>query len=299
MKTLRRSAALRLLLAAALLAAPSLPGCGGGPESRQSLHYTLRGTVVSIDRAHQQVIVSHEDVPGLMDGMTMSFTLREDSAYDVMRAGDRIEATLVVDGGRSWLEAPIISHAEADAQPMSPSDTAREPEPGEEVPNFALTNQDGRRIELRDFRGRVLLVTFIYTRCPLPDYCTLMSTNFAAVNRALQQSLELAPKVHLLSVSFDTDYDTPKVLRSYGAAHTGNYSAEKFERWEFATGKPEEIERMAKFFGLVYDRQGEQIVHSLRTAVIAPDGKLYKLYRGNEWKPEELLRDVRELLARQ
>jgi protein SCO1/2 len=288
---------LHFILISVILAG-AFAGCGGKTDGGQGRRYELRGTIVSFDKGHQQVIISHEDVPGLMEGMTMPFTLREESAYDVMRPGDAIQAALVVDGARSWLENPVITHAAQSEVPAGAQAGPREPRPGEEVPNFTLTNQDGRRINTRDYRGHVLLVTFIYTRCPLPDYCTLMSTNFAAVNREMEKTPELARDVRLLSVSIDPENDTPKVLRSYGAAHTGNYAAEKFERWQFATGDAAEVRRMANFFGLIYDRDGEQIVHSLRTAVVAPDGKLYKVYRGNEWKPEELLRDAGDLLAR-
>jgi protein SCO1/2 len=254
----------------------------------------MRGTIVSFNKEQQQVVVSHEAIPGLMEAMTMGYTLREPSAYDVMKAGDRIQATLVVDGDRSWIENPVISHAEVDSSLSPSSEQSREPQPGAEVPDPTLINQDGKRIKLSQYRGRALALTFIYTRCPLPEFCTLMSNNFAEINRALEKNPELASRAHLLSISIDPAYDTPQVLRSYGAAHTGNYADEKFERWEFASGEPDELDKLADFFGLVYTQDGDQIVHSLRTAVIAPDGKLYKLYDGNQWKPEEVLRDIRD-----
>jgi protein SCO1/2 len=255
--------------------------------------YELRGTIVSFNKAQEQVVISHQEIPGLMEAMTMPYTLREPSAYDVMKAGDDISATLVVEGDRSWIENPVISHAEADPSAAPASAQSREPEVGARVPDFVLTNQDGKKINLGDYRGRALALTFIYTRCPLPDFCTLMSDNFAEINRALDKDSELAGKTHLLSVSFDPAYDTPKVLRSYGAAHTGKLSDEKFDRWEFATAEPAELRKLADFFGLVYTPNGDQIVHSLRTAVIAPDGTLFKLYNGNQWKPEEVLEDLR------
>jgi protein SCO1/2 len=98
-------------------------------------------------------------------------------------------------------------------------------------------------------------------------------------------------------VTVDPAHDTPQVLRSYGAGHTGNFSDEKFGTWEFATGEPAEIRRMANYFGLAYEQDGDQIVHSLRTAVIKPDGTLHKVYRGNEWKPAEVIEDLRALAA--
>jgi protein SCO1/2 len=270
--------------------------CSRAAPGADAKRYELRGTIVSFNKDQRQVIIAHEDVPGLMEGMTMPFTLKEPSAYDVMRPGDKIQATLVVDAERTVIESPVITHVEPDAAPTTPPQSQpSEPQVGSEVPDFTLTNQDGKKLTLRDYRGRALALTFIYTRCPLPDYCVLMSNNFAEIDRALAREPELAAKSRLLSVSVDPSFDTPKKLRSYGAAHTENYSDEKFERWQLATGDAAEVRRVANFFGLVYDRDGDQIVHSLRTAVVAPDGKLYKIYRGNEWKPGDVMGDFRQL----
>ncbi|MFL6208963.1 MAG: SCO family protein [Pyrinomonadaceae bacterium] len=259
--------------------------------------YELKGIIVSFDKGQRQVVISHQDVPGLMEGMTMGFTLKDESAYDVMKPGDHIQATLVVAGARSWLENPIITEATPAANNTLAPNTAIEPQPGAPLPEFALINQDSKPISLQTYRGHALLITFIYTRCPLPDFCTRMSNNFAALNKALTDDAELRDFARLLSVTLDPAYDTPKVLRSYGAAHTEHYEQEKFERWELATGRPEEIKRLAEFCGLTYMPDGDQIVHSLRTALVGPDGKLVKIYRGNEWKPEDVLNDLRLLRA--
>jgi protein SCO1/2 len=285
-----------LLLVLVATACAFLAGCGRAPDESRAQRYELKGKIVSFNKAQQQVVIQHEEVPGFMEAMTMPFTLREDSAFDVMRAGDRIQATLVVDDERTRLENPIITQAMPTATATAtPGDAPTEPEIGAIVPDAALVNQDGKQISLQQYRGRVLILTFIYTRCPLPDYCTLMSNNFAEINRELDKSPELRARAHLLSITLDPAYDTPRVLRSYGAGHTENYQGEKFENWELATGKPAEIRRVANFFGLIYAQEGEEINHSLRTAVIAPDGRLYKLYRGNEWKPAEILNDLRAM----
>lgn len=278
-----------------------LGGCAQPVDPNRGQRYELKGKIVSFNKAQRQVVVQHEAIPDFMEAMTMPFTLKEDAAFDVMRAGDRIQATLVVDEERTRLENPVITQAiptGAAAEDATPTGGLTEPEIGASVPDVSLINQDGKRISLQQYRGRALLVTFIYTRCPLPDYCTLMSNNFAEIRRELEQTPELSAGTHLLSITLDPAYDTPKVLRSYGAAHTNNYQNEKFEHWEFATGKPEEIQRAANFFGMSYKQEGEEIVHSLRTALIAPDGKLHKMYRGNEWKPAEVLRDLREMQKR-
>jgi protein SCO1/2 len=124
-----------------------------------------------------------------------------------------------------------------------------------------------------------------------------MSGNFAEVNRELERDAALRSKTHLLSVTLDPEYDKPEVLRSYGAGHTQKFGDEKFEHWEFATGDPAEIRRMAEFFGVIYANENNQIVHSLRTAVITPEGKVHKVYRGNDWKPSEVLGELKRLLS--
>ncbi len=155
------------------------------------------------------------------------------------------------------------------------------------MPDVKLINQDGRPFNTRQLKGRALVVTFIYTRCPLPDQCPLMSANFAQLNA----DAELRKKARLLSVTLDPEFDKPEVLRSYAATYTGG----KFDNWDFATGAPADVRRFAEFFGLIYKAEGNQVIHSLRTAVVGADGRLVKIYRGNEWKPEEVLSDLKSL----
>jgi protein SCO1/2 len=145
--------------------------CSRTAPSPDAKRYELRGTIVSFNKDQQQVVIAHEDVPGLMEAMTMPFTLKEPSAYDVMKPGDKIQATLVVDDERTVIENPVISHVELDAAPPTSSQSQpSEPQLGAEVADFTLTNQDGKKLTLRDYRGRALALTFIFTRCPLPDY---------------------------------------------------------------------------------------------------------------------------------
>lgn len=277
-----------LCVLCACLAACSVP--------RANVHrYELKGKVVAVDRSKGELTVDHEEVVGYMPAMTMAYPLRDADALKVAEAGDRIQATLVVsDDGTYWLEDAVITKGVAGASDAVPTKGASEPQPGAEVPDAKLVNQDGRNISVRQFKGRALLLTFIYTRCPLPDYCPLMSTNFAQINGALQTDPDLSGKVHLLSVTLDPEYDRPEVLRSYGASYAGG----KFDEWDFATGEPGEVRRFAEFFGVMYQKDNDQLIHSLRTAIITPDGRLYKVYRGNEWKPDEVLRDTKEMLSK-
>jgi protein SCO1/2 len=272
-----------------------LASCQSTPE-KPGKRYEVRGRVVAVDKAHKQVTLSHEEIKDYMDAMTMPFTVKDAWPLDVAKPGDELKAVLVVTEDSHWLEEVVVVQGGGSRKDAPKIEGSQVPQPGDAIPNFRLINQDGKPISFTKYRGKALLLTFIYTRCPVPEYCTLMSNNFAAIEQELQKDAALYKSTHLLSISFDPEYDTPKVLRSYGAAHTGRFDQETFEHWEFATGNAKEVKRIAQFFGLTYVPEKDEIVHSLQTALIAPDGKLFKLYSGNEWKPLDVLQDIRDLL---
>ena len=273
---------------AVLCASFLLQSCSQKPANEH--RYELKGKVISVDRARGEVTVEHGDVKDYMPAMTMPFPIRDAEALKVLEAGDQLQASLVVTDEGYWLDSPVITKGLAGGTATPPAG-ANEPQPGAEVPDVKFVNQDGHPLSLRQFKGRALVVTFIYTRCPLPDYCPLMSINFAQLNSAIVEDAGLRKRTHLLSVTLDPEYDRPPVLKSYGATYTGG----KFDNWDFATGEPAEVRRLAEFFGLTYKAEGGQVIHSLRTAIITSDGKLFKIYRGNEWKPDEVLSDLRNL----
>ena len=264
------------------------------PEASSSAQrYTVKGKIVSTDKANHKVTIAHEEIKGYMDAMTMPFTLLDDWVYPELKTGSQIQATLVVDQGRTWLENPVVTTVADPNLVGKTEESGVEPAAGTETPDFTLVNQDGKEVNFKQYRDKALILTFIYTRCPLPDYCPLMTQNFVTINRDLQNNPALRDKARLLSVTVDPDYDKPKVLREYGA----RVGADKdgFKRWEFATGSPEEIKKVAQFFGLNYWQENDQIIHGLRTAIIAPDGKVVKVYRGNDWKPEDVVKDLEKL----
>lgn len=275
--------------------------CQPGPRARSATekHYDLKGKVVAVDKGQRTITIAHEEIKDYMPSMTMPFNVKDDWVFEIAAPGNQIAANLIVDGTQSWLEEVVLTEDTASVAGTTPVEGTG-PNAGTEVPDYRLINQDGKTIRLHDYRGKALLLTFIYTRCPDPDQCTLMSSNFAAIDQELQKQPELYDKTHLLSISFDPAYDTPKVLRSYGASYTGKYSDENFAHWEFASGSADEVKGVAQFFGLRYFQDTpsgtEQVIHSLRTALIGPDGKVLKVYRGNEWKPEEPLKEIEAAL---
>jgi protein SCO1/2 len=256
--------------------------------------YHIRGIVVSSDAKTGAVTVDTDAIPGYMDAMTMPYTLKQPNIATELHPGDTITATLEASANADVLdEIVIVGQAKPDYKPAV---TYNDLEPGEAIPDFAFRNQSGRMIRLGQFRGKVVLVTFIYTRCPVPNFCVRMSRNFAEIDQMLAKDRSLYAKTHLLSVSFDPKYDTPAVLRSYGGAYTGKYTQETFAHWDFAAPTQTELPQVLQFFDVGATPEKDQtITHSLSTVVIAPDGKLYKWYPGNEWTVEQVTGDVKKV----
>ena len=288
----------KILLPIALILLAFATGNCGGVKSENEKRYPITGKVIAINKTGKTATINHDDIPGYMESMTMEFTVKNDSDLDKMKPGDQITGELVVTDTSSWIEIMAITQGGAALTPTTV--VPGEPKPGDEIQDFALVNQDGKPIRLSQYKGKALALTFIYTRCPQPDQCTLMSNNFAAIENELQQQPDVYAKTHLLSITFDPEYDTPKVMRSYGASHTGRYSDEAFKHWEFATGTAEQVKTIAEYFGVRSFKDSatgkEELTHSLRTAVIDRQGKLVKLYRGNGWKPDEIAADLKSLV---
>ena len=286
----QRKACLSIVFVAAAflgLSACSKSSQIGAVEGKQ---YPLKGTVVSIDKPNSSVVVNGEAIPGFMDAMAMPYKVKSASELDPLAVGDSITATIVGQNDEYFVRDITVT-AHGAAAPPKPSSDLHIPEPGESVPNFKLVNQSGRHISIDQYRGKTLLLTFIYTRCPFADFCPRVSGEFAALNQELKKNAVLYKNTHLLSVSFDPKNDTPKALRTYGAGYLGG-KFPQFDHWEFAAATPDGLPDLAKYFGLTYTQDGGVITHSLSTAVIGPDGKIVKWYHGSDWKAADLLKDV-------
>jgi len=274
-----RPSSLLLALAVTLLAACS--------HRAPAKTYELQGRVVAVDPAARQLTIAHQAIPGLMEAMTMPYPVSKDEAW-IFRAiapGDQIHATLVVSDHPELQDINFSKGSDGDG-----TSQIHIPEPGESVPDFTLTNQNGAHIHFKQFLGKPLLVTFIYTRCPFPDYCLRMSHNFSQVLQDLQKNPKAFAEAQLLSISIDPQHDKPADLRTYGESYVGRIDP-RFQHWQFASGSPEQVRQAADFFGLAYNSKDGQIVHNLSTVLIGADGKVRKVYSGNEWKAEDVAAD--------
>jgi protein SCO1/2 len=278
---------------ALLFAVPVLSGCRrsepAASQEEASHTYPVTGIVRSINFADRTVTIEHSDIPGYMPAMTMPFELKSFAEAEPLKAGEPIAFKLVVTEKTSWIEGITkvdrsqVQLPEAPASPRAGSAAARLKE-GDRVPEFKLTDSKGREITPATFQGKPLLVTFIFTRCPVPNFCPLISRNLKEV--AEESAKEGGPggALQLLSISIDPEHDTPEVLAQYAAAYTS-----ETDRWRFARGTPAETQRLTQAFAVSVQPEGGTINHTLTTALIDPEGVIRQIWRGNGWKPAEVL----------
>jgi protein SCO1/2 len=297
---------IRRLLACSLLWVVALSGCHSGPKNASGASagenfkvYKLRGKVVRTDSAKGEVTLNHEAIPGFMEAMTMSYKLKDATILTELHTGDVITSDVLVsqDPNADVLLDHIVVVAQGKPD-YRPPISYHVPAQGDAVPDFKLRNQDGKPIRLAQFKGKALLITFIYTRCPLPDFCPRVTWNFSQVNKQLLANPALYAKTHLLCVSFDPDHDTPERLRAYGVPYLGGDGKDAFAHWDFAVPEKPVLLEMAKFFDVgITNGPDETITHTLSTTLIGPDGKVVKFYPGNEWTAEQLAADVKATVA--
>jgi len=293
----------RIFLAGLLLALAAAAGCRSHPKpeaqntsSPAYKVYKLRGKVVSTNPATGEVTLNHEAIPGFMDAMTMPYKLKDPGILSELHPGDTITADVLVsqnpDADILLDNIVIVAQARPDYKPAV---IYHVPAAGDEVPDFRLRNQDNRAIHLGQFRGKTLLLTFIYTRCPLPNFCPLVTHNFAVIDRQLAATPALYAKTHLLCISFDPDHDTPARLRAFGAQYIGSDGKSAFAHWEFAAPTKPELLEMAKYFDVgITPGPDDTLTHTLSTTLIDAHGKVAQFYPGNEWTPEQVVADVKK-----
>lgn len=262
------------------------------PPPDNALRYPVTGIVVAAP-VGPSVEVAHDDIPGFMPAMTMPFALASPEEGADLVPGDRVRFTLRVGQQESWAEDLVVTGHDAEAARRlaaprpSASNRLRD---GDAVPPFRLVDQQGAPLTEADLEGRLTVVTFIFTRCPLPEFCPLVVSRFKELQAATADDAALAGRLQLLSVTLDPAYDTPEVLEAYGTAMQADFS-----RWRFATGSDEAIDDFAKAFAVYTERTGTSLDHTLATALIGPDGRVAEIWRGSGWTADEVLAALRSL----
>jgi len=245
-------------------------------------HHTGNGLVLKVDRPGAIVTISHDALPNYMEAMAMPFDLRGSARQTRVTPGDRVRFRLAVKGGRSWVDRlEVVSAAPVDAGLQQTPAAPVLVSVGSAMRDFTLTDQAGAPVTLSALKGKVVAVTFIYSRCPLPDYCPRMIENFRAVRQRF--AARMAQELVLLTISFDPKYDTPDVLNRYARSQRAGGPG-----WHFLTGDPANIERVCNAFGIEYWPEEGLITHTLQTALIDREGKLAATVEGKDFTPQQL-----------
>ncbi len=271
-----------------------LTSCAQKEEpSRDLVTFPLTGEIVKIDKERSRISVAHEEIPNYMDAMTMAFKIKDSTLFDRVKVGDSIVATLAVSRVESWLEGVEVVGS-GDGSYLTPDDIMFKKlyAVGEPLPDLTFIDQEGKPFTFASLRGKAVAVTFIYTRCPLPDFCILMSNNFSKVQAIMKRDRERAGAWHLVTVSFDPANDSPDVMKRYGVQYGADFGV-----WDFITADKATIDAFATGFDLyVASGDGGLIDHTLRTVLIDPEGRLVATIKGNSWTAEDLAGELKALI---
>ncbi len=295
-----RSLLFRLSLAGfALLLLPGLLATGcqrpSQPNESGTRHFETRGLVRGIAPDRSTLDIEHENIPGFMPSMTMPFPVRDQAAASQLKIGDAISFRLTVTEADLWIdqikkigekEVTLPPPRNAPAIAQTSSTRLRE---GDELRAFALTNQNREAVTRETFQGHPLVLTFIFTRCPVPNFCPRMSNNFADLQKAIKTGQDALAATRLLSITLDPQFDQPDILRQYAAHLQADDTI-----WTFATGQPGAIDALAESFAVYRKTEGGTLSHGLATALIDPHGRIAKIWRGNFWTPDEVIAAIEQ-----
>jgi protein SCO1/2 len=278
----------KILLAGCV--ALALLGCGRSTNSDDGVdHYDTRGVVRGFSPDRSTIEIQHENIPGFMPSMTMPFVTREPKVIADLKTGDAISFRMAVTKKDFWIEnvkkirREDVNIAEPKRLPSVSEERDARLKEGDKMPPFSLTNQNGERISLDTFRGQPFVITFVFTRCPVPNFCPRMSNNFEGLQATIKGGTGTLAITRLLSVTLDPDYDTPKVLSDYAGFHHADRQI-----WTFATGDEKDIDSLTRAFSVYRQTEGGTISHGLATALVNRDGVIERIWRGNAWTPAEV-----------
>lgn len=262
------------------------------PTNNTERVFDTRGVVRSVPEGGRTLVVRHEEIPDYMPRMTMELNVRDTNEIAGLERDDEITFQLVATTNTHWIQQikRVGKAAPTETTPPPGFTLTKELEPGDAIPDYELLAENGRTIRFSEFRGTAVAFTFIFTRCPLPDFCPRMENNFAGARALLLTNTSAPTNWQFLSISFDPEFDSPEVLRS----HARLYRLDNPDRWQFATASLKVLATLAPELDLMLAKEeGGSISHNLRTVVLDPQGRIHQQFNGNRWTPEELAEAIR------
>jgi len=265
-------------------------------DCRAAQRYSASGIVLRVDRAAHSIQVSCREIPDYMPAMIMDFTVRDAKELAGLAAGTMIDFILAVSDDSAYAESIRVHQFQStDQEPMAArqlnlvsslvDSTSRETKPlsvGQPAPDFSLISQKHEPIKLSQFAGKVVAITFLYSHCPLPNFCFRLSNNFSIVRRRFAD--HMGRDLVLLSITFDPEHDQPEVLSRYA----GNWNAADTKGWYFLTGPPPAIQELTLEFGMNSWQDEGLITHALHTVILDRRGHLVANLEGNEFTAQQL-----------
>ncbi len=276
--------------------ATTAPGASGSSAALTQQVFSVKGVVKALNPAGKQITMEHEKIPNYMDAMTMDFDVRNTNELKEVQVGDYVSFRMTVTEKDAWIDqitrlataTPVVANAPDHFRRVREVDPLKV---GDPLPEYHFTNETGQAVSLSDFKGQAVAVTFLFTRCPYPTFCPRMASNFNEAYKKLKANPNTPTNWHLLTITFDPQFDTPAVLKSYAKRYT--YDSAK---WNYLTGELIDITAITEQFGLLFWRpdpkQVTGISHNLRTVVINADGKVQKVFEQNSWKVDDLVAEI-------
>jgi protein SCO1/2 len=267
-----------------------------GISCKTRKNFEVKGIIQEVFPKRKQVRIQHEEIPHYMPSMTMTFDVKNDQDLAGLQPGDSVSFHMIVTEKEGWIEqirktgavTPIVTSAPDNFRAVREVEPLKE---GDMMPDYHFTNELGQAMTLSDYKGQALALTFIFTRCPFPNFCPRMSDNFGEAQKRLKTMSNPAPNWHLLSISFDPEFDKPPVLKAYSL----RFGADP-KRWNFATGALIDVTAITEQFGLMFwkptPEQPGSISHNLRTVVINASGRIQKVFTENGWKVDDLVAEI-------
>ena len=267
---------------------------GAQEQPIEPKHYAARGVVLKVDRGAGNVLVSTDAIPGVMEPMAMSYPVRNAKELDGVEPGATIDFDLVVTPETSYIQAiKVRAFRSVEQDPLtanrlklldqidSTATAVKLIAAGQSVPDFTLTDQAAQPVKLSDFSGKVVVLSFMYTRCALPNYCFRLSNNLARLQKRFHDAL--GRDLILLSVTFDPAHDQAPQLAEYAKIWHADPAT-----WHMLTGPTAQVQTVCREFGVnAYPDEG-LLIHSLHTVIINRDGKLVANLEGNEFSAVQL-----------
>jgi len=257
--------------------------------------FAVKGVIKEVKASEKRIKIAHEKIPNYMEAMTMDFEVKDGKELLGVKPGDSVSFRMIVTDKDGWIDQ--ITRLDTTQPVANPPDgfrRAREVEPlnvGDVMPDYHFTNEMGQAVSLGDFKGQAVAITFLFTRCPFPTFCPRMSSNLDEAYKKLKANPQAPTNWHLLTITFDPQFDTPAVLKSYAKRYTYDPA-----RWNYLTGELIDITAITEQFGLMFWRPDPNevtgISHNLRTAVIDAPGRVQQVFRDNSWKVDDLVNEI-------